>query len=115
LLNLCVNAHLRLNGNLRQYQFCGFVLHVLHLVVQVDYVFLYRGRVYERFLLWADEFFPGILLLLPLLLSLLLLLVLSLLIRRHLKASAYDVLIVVVDRFFVTHFCFLCIFTKCIY
>ena len=76
---------------------------------------LYRGRVYERFLIWTDELFLGFLLLLPLLLSLPLLLVLSLLIRRHLKAGAYDVLIVVVDRFFVTHFCFLCIFTKCNY
>ena len=75
---------------------------------------LYRGRVYERFLLWADELFLDILFFLPLLLYLPLLLVLSLLIRRHLKAGAYDVL-VVVDRFFVTHFCFLCIFTKCNY
>ena len=75
---------------------------------------LYRGRVYERFLIWADELFLDILLLLPLLLSLPLLLVLGLLIRRHLKAGAYDVL-VVVDRSFVTHFCFLCIFTKCNY
>jgi len=77
-------------------------------------VLLYRGRVYERFLLWADEFFLGILLLLLLLLSLPPLLVLSLLIRRHLKAGAYDVLIVV-NRFSVTHFCFLCIFSKCNY
>ena len=75
---------------------------------------LYRGRVYERFLLWADELLLDIILLLPLLLSLPLLLVLRLLIRRHPKAGAYDVLIVV-NRFSVTHFCFLCIFTKCNY
>jgi len=91
------------------------VLHIFHFVIYADYVLLYRGRVYERFLIWADELFLDIFLLLPLLLSLLPLLVLGLLVRRHPKVGAYGVLVDVVDRFFVTHFCFLCIFTKCNY
>jgi len=108
-------VHRGLGRNLRQYLFYELVLDFFHFVVQADDGLLYRGKVYERFLLWADEFFLGFLLLLPLLLSLLPLLVLSLLVRRHPKAGAHGVLVVVVNRFFVTHFCFLCIFTKCNY
>ena len=94
--------------------FLGLVLNFFHFVVQADYGLRQRGGADERLPLGAGEFLLGILLLLLLLLSLPPLLVLSLLIRRHLKAGAYAVL-VVVDRFFVTHFCFLCIFTKCNY
>ena len=112
---MCGYVHQGLGRNLRQYLFWGLVLNFFHFVVQADYGLLYRGRVYERFPLWAGEFFLGFLLLLLLLLSLLPLLVLSLLVRRHPEAGVHGVLVVVVDKFFVTHFCFLCIFTKCNY